>query len=52
MGHRFDSPQELMTATINTTQQFSTKWYRDVIIQLVHRRRIGIEHSGEYFEQK
>ena len=35
MGHRFDSPQELVFATINITQQLSIKWYmyRDVCRQ-------------------
>ena len=52
MGHRFDSPQELMTTTINITQQFRTEWYRDVYRHWVHRHRIYIEHSGEYFEKE
>ena len=44
MGHRFDSPPELMTATINIIQQYRIKWHHDVYRQYVHRRS-GIEHS-------
>lgn len=51
-GTRFDSLQELRTATSRITQQYDASWYHDIFRQWIDRHRKCIQHRGEYFEKE
>lgn len=50
-GHRFDSKDELKTATQRIVQQFDSKWYEDTFSMWIRRTQKCVTINGDYVEK-